>query len=311
MAESIPEAGCKPLVSVVLPCFRCERWIASALDSLKASGFPPHQIEVVIVDDGSGKFTATRLLKMVQSFPYRFVLVRLFQNRKQAFARNAGARISRGAWLFFLDADDQILPCAFRVLCRWSEKFPDAPALLVGRVDWYPDRSGEPRFSNLSPRQVQWLTFRDLLSFRTFPWKTPFAAVWISRTRYLETGGQAWYWNLNISADFEFLIRLTHQYGPVPVLPEPLYLYRQHPDQVHRNASAWVREIFQIYRYWLPRLSSWLDRVYLRSRMYWVTGGSLLRHGDSWIACLYGFFLRIAGIPGFILYMVESLLFRR
>ncbi|MBA3731192.1 MAG: glycosyltransferase [Gammaproteobacteria bacterium] len=60
-------------------------------------------VEVVVVDDASDP--------PVRLAPHRRLkLIRLDANRGHAAARNIGARAAAGAWLTFLDDDDQLLP---------------------------------------------------------------------------------------------------------------------------------------------------------------------------------------------------------
>lgn len=86
-----------PLVSVVIPVYNGERFLADAIESALAQDYP--RIETVVVDDGS----SDRSAEIAASYPVR--LLRL-PNGGMAHARNAGVAASNGALLAFLDADD-------------------------------------------------------------------------------------------------------------------------------------------------------------------------------------------------------------
>ena len=57
----------EPLVSILIPAYNCEKWIAGAIKSALAQTWP--RIEVIVVDDGSkdrtvevaGRFASTRV----------------------------------------------------------------------------------------------------------------------------------------------------------------------------------------------------------------------------------------------------------
>jgi glycosyltransferase involved in cell wall biosynthesis len=86
-------------VSVIIPAYNAEKFLARAIDSALNQTVPP--IEVLVVDDGSQDDTAA----VVAGYGPP---VRLLQkpNGGPASARNLGAREAHGDWLAFLDADD-------------------------------------------------------------------------------------------------------------------------------------------------------------------------------------------------------------
>jgi glycosyltransferase involved in cell wall biosynthesis len=89
-----------PTVSVVIPLYQTERYIAETLRSVLAQTFA--SFEVVVVDDGS----ADRGPVIAGSTGDPRVRVVSQENRGLAGARNTGIRHARGRYIALLDADD-------------------------------------------------------------------------------------------------------------------------------------------------------------------------------------------------------------
>jgi glycosyltransferase involved in cell wall biosynthesis len=92
----------KPLVSVIVPVYRGERFLAAALDGVVKQTY--RRVELIVVDDGSDDASAqiarTYAGARVLSEPHRGV----------SAARNTGVAAAQGELLAFLDADDLWLP---------------------------------------------------------------------------------------------------------------------------------------------------------------------------------------------------------
>ncbi len=87
-------------ISVIIPAYNGERFIAQAIASARRQN--PPVSEIVVVDDGSTDGTA-EVVKGVAGVRYVYQA-----NQGLAAARNHGIRVSRGNLLCFLDADDQL-----------------------------------------------------------------------------------------------------------------------------------------------------------------------------------------------------------
>lgn len=89
----------RPLVSVIIPVFNGEQFLAEAVESVLAQQYAP--IEIIIVDDGSTDGTAA----VVKSFP-ETVRYLSQANQGPAAARNRGIEQACGTLIAFADADD-------------------------------------------------------------------------------------------------------------------------------------------------------------------------------------------------------------
>jgi glycosyltransferase involved in cell wall biosynthesis/peptidoglycan/xylan/chitin deacetylase (PgdA/CDA1 family) len=104
--------GKESTISVVIPAYNRESTIAETLDSLLSQTH--RDWEAIVIDDGSSDATA----EVAEGYARRDSRFRVQRqpNGGVSAARNAGIALARAPWLFFLDADDWIVPSAFALL---------------------------------------------------------------------------------------------------------------------------------------------------------------------------------------------------
>lgn len=91
-------------VSILIPAFHAEAFIATALESVRAQ---THQNwEVVVVEDGSHDHTQAIVTDFARSCPQNVVYDNLGENRGVGTVRNRLLELAKGDALAFLDADD-------------------------------------------------------------------------------------------------------------------------------------------------------------------------------------------------------------
>lgn len=96
-----------PLVSVVLPCYEAERFLAAALGSLVAQTY--RRLEILALDDGSSDRTA----EILDEFAARDDRVRVLRNEANEgviSTLNRGVAEARGEIVARMDADDVAAP---------------------------------------------------------------------------------------------------------------------------------------------------------------------------------------------------------
>lgn len=129
-----------PLLSVIIPTYNYAAMLPRALSSVLSQ--MDRRTELIVVDDGSTDDTAQILatLSTPATLSCRFVRQ---DNAGPAAARNHGLRLSRGRFLLFLDADDELLPGALEAVLQALQPAGERhgePGLLLGtHIAVYPD----------------------------------------------------------------------------------------------------------------------------------------------------------------------------
>jgi glycosyltransferase involved in cell wall biosynthesis len=90
-------------VSIIIPAYNAEKYIAEAVESVLAQSF--RDLECIVVDDGS----IDRTGEIVMGFGERVRYIRQ-ENAERSAARNRGIADASGDYIGFLDADDILLP---------------------------------------------------------------------------------------------------------------------------------------------------------------------------------------------------------
>lgn len=90
----------EPLVSVIIPIYNGEKYVASCLDNMMAQTYK--KIEIIVVDDGSKDDSA----KIVREYSVK--LISHEKNRGLSAARNTGIDAAQGEYIHFMDVDDAI-----------------------------------------------------------------------------------------------------------------------------------------------------------------------------------------------------------
>ena len=137
------DASRRPFLSIVVPVFRAEATVGAAIASLRGQAFGDW--EAVFVDDASPDASAEAVLAATAADP-RIRLLRHAGNRGTHAARRTGVADARGAWVLFLDPDDEFAPGAFGTL---AEALRGTAAGLV-RFDFAPADAGR-----CSPDQLE------------------------------------------------------------------------------------------------------------------------------------------------------------
>lgn len=219
----------KPLVSVVLSVYNCEKYLAEAIDSILAQTWT--DLEFVIVDDGSTDSTPDILSSYSDS---RIKLISQ-KNRGLAPALNAGIQNALGKYIARMDADDISLPNRLEKQVEFMEN--NSYCSVLGSNALLIDMNGNYLYTSSVP-----LTGEKINSVLNT--QSPFfhSSVIFRKDDFLKCGG---YFE-KIKHHFEDFI-LWHkmkQLGRLCNLEEPLIKYRIVPSAItnrdSKNASIMI-----------------------------------------------------------------------
>lgn len=105
-------------ISVVIPVYNNEAFVAKAIESVLSQQYPAH--EIIVINDGSSDRTAEVLMKYAHKIIYRYLA-----NGGPGPARNTGIKLATGDYIAFLDADDIWFKNRLSNQAQWIEKFPE------------------------------------------------------------------------------------------------------------------------------------------------------------------------------------------
>ena len=203
--------GC--LFSVIIPLYNKEKCIARTINSVLSQSYT--NFEIVIVDDGSTDNSAAIVKTITDS------RIRLFQkeNGGVSSARNYGIEKALGKWIFFIDADDILLPSSLEKLYKVfisSESKMDIIAGNYARVtqnttDIYCSRT----YSGLVREKDKYKYF-FLNKFAMCPGSTLINKNLLRNIRYNERFCRY--------EDLDFMLRLMHN-ATICVIPDILFEY--------------------------------------------------------------------------------------
>lgn len=211
-----------PKVSVIMPAYNAEKYIAEAIDSILAQTYTDY--EFIIINDCSTDRTEEIILSFKDS---RIVYLKNEENMGVAKTLNRGLSVARGEYIARMDADDISLPERFEKQIQYLDAHKDVAVLGTALVRFGTDIVDEKRSFSTDCRQMKTDMF--------FSCGLAHPSVMMRRKEILELGGyDAAY---NGMEDYALWCRVCKSYC-VTTLPETLLRYRIHTGQVTKNPSA-------------------------------------------------------------------------
>ncbi|MDH3239922.1 MAG: glycosyltransferase family 2 protein [Alphaproteobacteria bacterium] len=221
--DSRPQSGSgAPLVSVLIPVFNQEAYIADAIRSAQDQTY--RHVEILVHDDGSTDRTGAIVEELAAADP-RIRFTRTAHNQGVAVARNLLIAAARGTYICWLDADDMMAADKVMTQCAFLDANP--PFAAVATALRPIDAAGRPlrKGGHRRPGDASARIFVPAFATVTLLYRRE-ALLRAYPLRPLRDG-----------SDFDLVLRVAEG-GEIAEIREALYIRRYHAGQMSRAAAS-------------------------------------------------------------------------
>lgn len=228
-----------PLVSIIIPVYNGEKYLAAAIESALAQDW--ERKEIIVVNDGS----TDRSLAIIESYRPQLTLINQ-KNSGACNARNAGLKAAAGDYIQYLDQDDLLHPKKISLQVRDLRGESEA-TLACGRLFIIKEDVDDYRafdfFDSLNTytSPIDWMIW-------SFEGRAMQSSVWLVPRKLHE---QAGYWNEELKSnpndDGELLCRIVLASDTVKFNAEAKIYFREHEGPRGSRAND-LTKITSLYR---------------------------------------------------------------
>lgn len=230
-----------PKVSVHIPCYNGEKYIAEALQSVLDQTF--HDFEIIVVNDGS----TDRTEDIIKGFCDERIKYYYQENIGLARTRNRQLELSNGELIAFLDQDDLWFPTKLEKQIPLFEENPNV-GLVYSKTIYFNNKSDFCQLSKTKKHHAGYL-FRELL-------KGNFISVQsaVIRKSVLDNLNGWFDERFNIVGDADLFLRIAHDYE-ISYVDEPLAKRRMHKESCsykqkelrHKERKILINKLKELY----------------------------------------------------------------
>jgi len=233
------------LVSVLMPVYNAEQFVAQAIESVLNQ---THQnFELICVDDGS----QDKSYSILESYAKKDTRIKVFQNEKNTgigYTRRKLVGLSKGTYIAILDADDIMMPQRLEKQFTFLEKNPDV--VVLGGQCVTIDAKGDVTGTKIFPE-----SFNEIykMMYKKMSIQQPTLMV----NKSLVPEDFPWYDNsMSPVEDLDNLFRLFN-YGKFANLPDFVLFYRvysassslKNPKRTYRLTKIVRNRAVKLYGY--------------------------------------------------------------
>ncbi|CUR54434.1 hypothetical protein NOCA2170006 [metagenome] len=274
----------KPEISLVVPFYNVEDYLAECLDSLLRQTWS--DFEVVLVDDGSPDGSRAIAERYAAQDPRIRIITQ--ENAGLGAARNAGIRNARGRYLAFVDSDDLLPAGALRTLVTSAQA--TGSDIVVGSVERFDSRkTWSPSWvENVHIAEERGVTVAEFLPLlrNLYSWNKLFRRdFWVEQNLWFREGVAyedqpiisqlyARARSIDVLTDIVYRYRarddnssISQQTASLKDLRDRIEAWHLSRDLLRREASeqiyqGWLATLFEAHFHWYLTSSGTVDDTY-------------------------------------------------
>ena len=235
----------QPLVTVVIPIYKVEKYMDKCLNSVTKQTF--ENLEIILVDDGSPDNSGRKCGDWNQK-DLRIVVIHQ-KNSGVSAARNSGINMAKGKYIIFVDSDDWLPLDAIEKLVSYAEQtdadFVMGTAVAIGAVtkEIYGDNSGII-FHKSDVEQL--LKFTTIIKNQLGPWAK------LYKRDIIRNNNLMFPLNIAYGEDKIFIWKYLNKCEIIATIPHLVYCYSQLNQsracgRYYPDVGIWMGEAVKSY----------------------------------------------------------------
>lgn len=248
-------------LSIIVPLYNTEKYIARCLDSLMNQAIPSDKYEIIVIDDGSkdnGK-------KVVEKYADQYSQIKLFDQTNQGLSitRNRGIKLAKGKYLYFIDSDDFVSPNSFLKIIEYMNEH-DLDIFGFGIV---PTKGSTLPSSNFSAASFENLEIYDGPAYiNNFNYRNE--AVWYIVNREFLNEINLIFTKGFMLADGIFTSKIIYNARRITSIPSGIYGYYQRTGSALNNSnSARNRFLLKSYEWAASEFDRFCKKLSVEKRL--------------------------------------------
>lgn len=260
-----------PKVSILVPVYNVERYLAKCLDSLLVQTL--QDIEIIVVDDGSTDSSG----KIIDEYADRDSRIKVIYKRNTGYGNTMNVAFSQaeGEYVGILESDDFIAPEAFEKLYKAAIE-QDADVVKANYYHFYEDRTEFKDLLHDYPNECVFnaLTYPKIIDRAEAIWAGIYRRSFLEQQKiyFHETPGAAF-------QDISFAIQVWVKAKRLYLLPDAFVYYRRDNGDSSMHNPRRIMNVFDEYE-WLEEIleEKWKHFPVLEQNFVATKYGDYLNH---------------------------------
>ena len=265
----------KEKVSIIVPIYNAGKYLKKCLDSIINQSY--QDLEIILVDDGSTDNSG----KICDDYAKKDKRIKVVhqKNAGQSAARNQGLKEATGAYISFIDADDEIRPNFISKLLAPFEK-NDTDITVCG-IHYKRLKTHSAEDVYINPLRLRkkhesseaYILYLLAVDGRMYSSVNKLYKADIAKSLAFDR-------SLNFAEDTQFVLKyLKKSQKNIKFVLEPLYIYNFGTENstINKTAISWQnwQNSYKFLKSWLGKTKNlneifWLHMVHLRWRISFI-----------------------------------------